>query len=58
MDAFVRGHAKQIAPRELEVYYKLYIEGRSKSEAASVLGITNNTFRTLLRRLRLRLRPS
>ena len=55
MTAFVRAHADQIPARELDVFYKLYIEGRSKQQAARLLGVSKNTVGTLLRRLRRRL---
>jgi len=52
MTAFVRAHTDQIPARELDVFSKLYIEGRSKQQAARLLGISKNTVGTLLRRLR------
>ncbi len=56
MTAFVRMHASSVPARELDVFYKLYFERRSKKEAAGALGISVNTIGTLLRRLRKRLK--
>jgi DNA-directed RNA polymerase specialized sigma24 family protein len=56
MIAFVKANISSVPPRELDVFYKLYFEGRSKKDAASALGVSVNTLSTLLRRLRQRLK--
>ncbi len=56
MNAFIQANISSVPPRELDVYYKLYFEGRSKKDAASALGVSVNTVNALLRRLRQRLK--
>jgi DNA-directed RNA polymerase specialized sigma24 family protein len=54
MRRYVERHSADVPARELEVYVAFWVDGRSVAVAARVLGLTPNTVKALIKRLRQR----